>query len=32
MLRDAGIEGGRRPETLGIPEFVRLADTLSRRP
>jgi 16S rRNA (adenine1518-N6/adenine1519-N6)-dimethyltransferase len=31
MLRDAGIDGGRRPETLGIPEFVRLADTLSRR-
>jgi 16S rRNA (adenine1518-N6/adenine1519-N6)-dimethyltransferase len=29
MLRDAGIDGGRRPETLGIPEFVRLADTLS---
>jgi 16S rRNA (adenine1518-N6/adenine1519-N6)-dimethyltransferase len=31
MLRDAGIDGGRRPETLGIPEFVRLADTLSHR-
>ena len=29
MLRDAGIDGGRRPETLSIPEFVRLADTLA---
>jgi 16S rRNA (adenine1518-N6/adenine1519-N6)-dimethyltransferase len=28
MLRDAGIDGARRPETLSIPEFVRLADTL----
>jgi 16S rRNA (adenine1518-N6/adenine1519-N6)-dimethyltransferase len=28
MLRDAGIDGARRPETLGIAEFVRLADTL----
>ena len=29
MVRDAGIDGGRRPETLSIPEFVRLADTLA---
>ena len=29
MLRDAGIDGARRPETLSIPEFVRLADTLA---
>ena len=29
MLRDAGIDGGRRPETLSLPEFVRLADTLA---
>jgi 16S rRNA (adenine1518-N6/adenine1519-N6)-dimethyltransferase len=28
MLRDAGIDGARRPETLSISEFVRLADTL----
>jgi 16S rRNA (adenine1518-N6/adenine1519-N6)-dimethyltransferase len=28
MLRDADIDGARRPETLSIPEFVRLADTL----
>jgi 16S rRNA (adenine1518-N6/adenine1519-N6)-dimethyltransferase len=28
MLRDAGIDGARRPETLSIAEFVRLADTL----
>ena len=31
MLRDAGIDGGRRPETLSIPEFVRLADALIPR-
>ena len=31
MLRDAGIDGGRRPETLSIREFVRLADTLTSR-
>jgi 16S rRNA (adenine1518-N6/adenine1519-N6)-dimethyltransferase len=29
ILRDAGIDGARRPETLSIPEFVRLADTLT---
>jgi 16S rRNA (adenine1518-N6/adenine1519-N6)-dimethyltransferase len=28
MLGAAGIDGARRPETLSIPEFVRLADTL----
>jgi 16S rRNA A1518/A1519 N6-dimethyltransferase RsmA/KsgA/DIM1 with predicted DNA glycosylase/AP lyase activity len=28
MLRDAGIDGTRRPETLSIAEFVRLANTL----
>jgi len=28
MLRDAGIDGARRPETLSIAEFVRLANTL----
>jgi 16S rRNA (adenine1518-N6/adenine1519-N6)-dimethyltransferase len=31
MLRDAGIDGGRRPETLSIAEFVRLTDALPRR-
>jgi 16S rRNA (adenine1518-N6/adenine1519-N6)-dimethyltransferase len=31
MLRDADIDGARRPETLSIPEFVRLADTLRPR-
>jgi len=30
MLRDAGIDGGRRPETLSIAEFARLADFLPR--
>jgi 16S rRNA (adenine1518-N6/adenine1519-N6)-dimethyltransferase len=30
MLRDAGIDGGRRPETLSIAEFARLADVLPR--
>jgi len=29
-LRRAGIEGGRRPETLEISEFVRLADVFAR--
>jgi 16S rRNA (adenine1518-N6/adenine1519-N6)-dimethyltransferase len=29
MLREAGIDGTRRPETLSIAEFVRLADTLT---
>jgi 16S rRNA (adenine1518-N6/adenine1519-N6)-dimethyltransferase len=28
ILRAAGIDGARRPETLSIPEFVRLADAL----
>jgi 16S rRNA (adenine1518-N6/adenine1519-N6)-dimethyltransferase len=28
ILLDAGIDGGRRPETLSISEFVRLADAL----
>jgi 16S rRNA (adenine1518-N6/adenine1519-N6)-dimethyltransferase len=28
MLRDAGIDGVRRPETLSIAEFARLADVL----
>jgi 16S rRNA (adenine1518-N6/adenine1519-N6)-dimethyltransferase len=31
-LGDAGIDGGRRPETLDIPELVRLADTIDRLP
>jgi 16S rRNA (adenine1518-N6/adenine1519-N6)-dimethyltransferase len=31
MLHDAGLDGARRPETLSIPEFVRLADTLGLR-
>jgi 16S rRNA (adenine1518-N6/adenine1519-N6)-dimethyltransferase len=29
MLRAAEIDGNRRPETLSIPEFVRLANTLT---
>jgi 16S rRNA (adenine1518-N6/adenine1519-N6)-dimethyltransferase len=32
MLGDAGIDGRRRPETLSIAEFVRLADTLPSVP
>jgi 16S rRNA (adenine1518-N6/adenine1519-N6)-dimethyltransferase len=30
LLYRAGIDGGRRPETLEIPELVRLADLLDR--
>ena len=32
VLREAGIEGIRRPETVSVAEFVRLADTLARQP
>jgi 16S rRNA (adenine1518-N6/adenine1519-N6)-dimethyltransferase len=31
-LAAAGLDGGRRPETLGIPEFVRLADAVAELP
>ena len=32
VLADAGIDGGRRAETLSLEEFARLADALHRAP
>jgi 16S rRNA A1518/A1519 N6-dimethyltransferase RsmA/KsgA/DIM1 with predicted DNA glycosylase/AP lyase activity len=32
VLKASRIDGGRRPETLDIPEFAALADTLASSP